>query len=397
MSSLVINKYTVALNLYIFLWWIYSFHLYATGFFPIIEQVSNVILGVNLLVSIFAFIHCLFKYPLPRFLKVLSVLIFLFVIYGLLNIVRGETIVVRHSGTVISPGSYMIGPLRSFLPIFVFFLFGEKGYLNEKAIRFWFYIFMVSAVFFFFTNLFKLQGGTEEDLLTNNIGYLFYALFPFVYFFKKGWFQYLVAMVIMMLSIMSIKRGAILVSSVCFLYFLYSKLKNSKGLQIGSVLFVISAFLVVGVHYVERLYNSSAIFQHRVEKTIAGDDSGRSRIRNNLLSIYSNESNLRELVVGRGGNATLRYGENYAHNDWLEILFDMGIVGLVIFIVLWFYFFQLWWKSPKGSELSGLWGMMFLSQFSKTFFSMWYSNLPIFTSLLLGYCLYKHSSLRATS
>ena len=301
----------------------------------------------------------------------------------------GDNLQVSHSGTAIKSGSYLIGPLRSFLPIYTFYLFAQMGYLNEKIVRMWFPVFLVTSIHFFYYGLYMMRGGSFDELLTNNNGYLFYTLFPYVFLFNRSWIQYSIAVILSLLTFMSLKRGAILATGICLVYFLYFKLRHFKRRTIVGASLLIMAFLYFGYRLMVRIYNDSATLQLRFEQTAEGNDSGRSRIKDNLMEIYTTQSSVFDFIFGYGGDATLRYGENYAHNDWIEMLFNTGLIGLFIYTLLWYHYYKLWRFSKKNLLAYMILGMMFLSQFVKSNFSMWYSDLPVFTVMLLGFCLAK--------
>ena len=77
----------------------------------------------------------------------------------------------------------------------------------------------------------------------------------------------------------------------------------------------------------------------RIESFIAGDDSdasGRTTIWKSYWNYIQQDSFLHNLI-GRGYNATKRnpellsLGMNWAHNDFLQVLFDYGIIGFLLF------------------------------------------------------------------
>ena len=190
----------------------------------------------------------------------------------------------------------------------------------------------------------------------------------------------------MFFTVLSIKRGAILVSSLAFIYMLLFALKNSSPSKKIATLVLFIALVGYGSIVIERMYENSVVFQHRVEHTLEGRTSGRDEIAENLLNIYLN-SNILHLLFGYGADGTLKVG-NYAHNDWLEMLFDQGVLGFVAYFIFWISVFRLWRREMiKKSDLGLFIGLIFICSFTKTLFSMWYSMANIFITMPLGYCL----------
>ena len=372
-------------NLYIFIWCLYFFHWYATGQVPIIEQLANVLLGINMMISIYATMVVISRYTINRLMRAMLAVVAVFVIYGLVSLVRGEEIVFSGVKTI-NNGTYLVAPLRTFLPVFTFFLFTKMGLLTEKVIRLWIIPFILLSVYCFYAAQFVRYGEEMEDLFTNGTGYLFAALFPFVYYFReKPLWQYVLIAIILFFSVLALKRGAILVTAVCFLFFIREKVKYAKKGKLWSLLLIVA--VVFGVWYFSRdTLLSSDAFQNRIEQTLEGNDSNRSNLRRIQLNAYSN-GDLVQILFGFGADGSLKISPNYAHNDWIEILVDQGLFGFTIFFCFWLVFYTTWRKCKKDSLPYNILGMIFLAAMIRTVFSMWYSNSNMFVSMPLGYCL----------
>lgn len=379
------RKYFNICNIYILIWCLYFFHWYATGVIPVLESLSNVFLGVNLFISIVA-TFLVFKERTNRLFNIMGVLVVLFVVYGLISLLSSETI--RLGGERLNKGTYMIGPLRTFLPIYTFFLFAKLGYLNEKVIRLWFIPFLMISIYCYSTADIVRYGEVLDDLFTNNTGYLFASLFPFVCFFReKPIIQYAIIAVLFFFSLMALKRGAFLIVIICFLFFIYSQTKSVRlGSKVASLILV--ALVLYGVWFIssERISRSER-FHSRIEQTLEGNDSNRGNLHSIQLEYFLNHGDISTVLFGFGADGTLNIASDYAHNDWIEMLVDQGFLGVSIFFYFWVVFFSTWRKSVKNPLAYNIIGMIFISGLIRTVFSMWCSNSNIFVSLPLGYCL----------
>lgn len=374
-------------NLYIFIWVLYMFHWQDVGAaFPLLESLSNVFLGFNLLISIYYSLVFWLKYKQNAIFKSINILILSFVIYGLFSIVERDYVGI--GGRHINSGTYLIGALRTFLPIYTCFVFTTLGYITDKTIRLWSWAFFVQCIYIYFVSRSVYLGidtGDFEELRTNNTAYLFVSVFPLIYFHKnKPLIQYILIAIILFFTITGLKRGAILIVTLATLYFFMHTLKTStfkiKLLTVAVLLVVVFG----GIDVVTNLYENSDTFRYRVESTLEGNVSHRDQIARNLLEIYSN-SDIRHLLFGFGADGTLGYG-NYAHNDWLEILFDQGIWGLTIFICFWFVFLKHWRNQiVEKNDFAFFLGLWIICNLTRTFFSMWYSMANIMVTLPLGY------------
>ena len=388
MKKASINKYFNICNIYIILWLLYNFHWNAVGAsLPGINALSNLFLALNLAVSIYYTYIVLNKYPLSSFFRVVFILILLFVLYGSFSIVQGAAVYKANTGGTIKSGTYMIGALRTFLPIYTFFIFSRLGYITEKTMRVWFWVFLAQTLFIYMTFRSALGLDEMDEVRTNNRGYLFVHIFSFIYFFRKHpYVQYALIFIFLLGSVLSIKRGAILVTCIATVYFFWNQLSHTSTKKRWLAIIVFFAMVIYGTQFVERMYENNAIVQHRFDKTIDGNMSGRDRIASNLWEIYSS-SNIFHILFGFGADGTLAYG-NYAHNDWLEMLFDQGLLGFIVYFAFWITFYNLWRKEKrKKTDIAFLLGLIFLCSFPKTLFSMWYSMTNMFITMPLGYCI----------
>lgn len=375
-------------NLYIVVWLLYNFHWNGVGnFFPLINTLSSLFLAFNLVISIYYTFVVINNFALNSFFRVLLILTLLFVIYGTFSVLQSAVIVKGGYGGTINSGTYMIGALRSFLPIYTFFLFSMQGYITEKTMRVWFWIFLIQIIYTYMA--FRISMGLDnmDDMRTNNRGYLFVYLFPYVFLFRKyPYFQYLLIFICLFGALLSLKRGAILITFLATIYFIWNQLNNASVKKKGLAIVIIVSMVVYGSAFIENMYENSTTFQRRFDKTLDGDMSGRDNIASNLLDVYVN-SDIINLLFGYGADGTLKSGR-YAHNDWLEMLFDQGLLGFTVYFVFWFVFFRLWRKeNTKKSEIAFFLGLLFICSFPKTLFSMWYSMANMFITMPLGYCI----------
>lgn len=355
--------------------------------YPVIDRFSNLFLGVNLIISGYCTIIVLTRYARNPFFSKLTILVLLFVVYGLFSILQGSTITKVNTGTSINSGTYMIAALRSFLPIYTYFLFTKLGYVTEKMIKIWFWIFLAQTILLYMSYRIVLGLEDYDEMITNNRGYLFVYLFPFVYFFrKKPLLQYVLAALFLYFALFSLKRGSILITSLAFVFMFWSQTTNASNSKKGFAVIFLVVFVYFGIGVVERMYENSIVFQHRFESTMAGNVSQRDAIAEHLLDIYLC-SDMLHLLFGYGADGTLQFG-NYAHNDWLEMLFDQGILGFCVFSAFWITFFRIWRNEVrKKTDIAFLLGLIFICNFPKTLFSMWYSVANTFITMPLGYCL----------
>lgn len=374
-------------NIYILLWVLYMFHWNNTEL-PAIAGFSNIFLGVNLLISIYCAIRLSTTGGESAYFKATNILILVFLIYGGYSIAFGHTHVIKFTGDVVKNGTYLISVLRSFLPVYTIYFFTKKGYVTLNMLKFWSIILLLVAVviYYYSYNLHSLISDREE--FTNNTSYVLLTLFPFVFLFdKKVAIQYAYLAIISIFVLAALKRGAIFIELLLLLYFFRVRFQNASSRQRYLFYAASIAFAIIGYRYLSNFMASSDLFQTRLQATLEGNSSGRDSIIQNLMHYFWNDAGVFGILFGSGADATLDIGENYAHNDWLEILIDQGILGLIIYFYYWKNYFKTWRKSKNNIMVFEVIGANFILYLAKGFFSMSYSTLPLAFALTMGYCL----------
>lgn len=375
-------------NIYIFLWIMYVQQglLYPAG--SIISQ--SIILSL-LLISLWNFRVVQRSCSLPPCLKGLNMLLVLFTLYGIIFVIfRSEPVLAGY--TTLTGFDFLKRIYASLLPVYSIFLYTLQGKLNRNTLIFWIIIFLFSAYGEYVVNVRKnleylASLGSSREEFTNNTGYLFLALMPSLYIFRKTLHQYMVLLIIVFFSLSAMKRGAILGVGLAAVLFIYTTLKESKASKkIGVLVFsVLAIFLVTS--YVQDMMVNSDYFMVRVMATMEGDSSGRDDLYDKLLNAFISEDNVLYVLFGRGVYGTVDIIGNLAHNDWLEIITCQGVVGICFFFVFWFYYYKSFCDLPEHNVYRFVIMMCFFVMLYKTVFSMSYDNTPIYLSTVLGFAL----------
>ena len=329
----------------------------------------------------------------PQYIKVLNVLFALFSIYGFIRIVGGETYSIWISGnnTPVGPREFLISYWRSILPIYAFLYFTKKGYLTARGIIIWTFIFLVLAIIAFYgeesQRMANLSVGALQDGVTNNQGYAILSILPLIAFFrKKPVLQYSLFGVILVFSIMSYKRGTILIAIVSIILGIILLWKNSNRLSFLKG-FVLACLLFLGAYYlINWNMENNSYFMMKLDRTISGDDSGRRMIYSRLLDYLFHQTSFFRLLFGAGADATFKIVGQAAHNDWLELSVDIGLVGLLAYIFYFIYFFRLLLDSKHcGEEINQCVLYLFIFCFLRSFFSMSINDMSLYLTMALGY------------
>ena len=108
---------------------------------------------------------------------------------------------------------------------------------------------------------------------------------------------------------------------------------------------------------------------------LEGDSSQRDRIYFDIFNAWYNSGNIINFIFGYGfaGSQQLASG-SFAHNDWLELLSNFGLIGLSIYIVLFYSAYKLIRYSQWYSEKRILFICVVSMWFLITLFSMGYTS-----------------------
>ena len=83
-------------------------------------------------------------------------------------------------------------------------------------------------------------------------------------------------------------------------------------------------------------------------------------------------------------NANRRF---HAHNDWLELAVNQGLLGIIVYAVYWKNVYKEWRHSDRTQPYSLAFGTLVLGLFVQSLFSMSYGNMEFYSTMLLGYCM----------
>ena len=329
----------------------------------------------------------------PIYFRGLNALVLMYTVYGLfLFLTDGST---TH-GKVQSVQSmlYLKSYYMALLPIYSSYYYARKGYLNKEVLSLFAVIFVALGI----ANYYRMQRETLEYLaslksdrteITNNMGYVMLSVIPSLLIFnKKPLWQYVGIGICIVFILMAMKRGAILCAGIFLFVFVWQKMKSSQS---SSRRILVIAAIIVGfyllVQFIEDVLMNSDYFIARLEQTRAGDASGRESMYNEYFNHFIFDAGVIPKLIGYGANGTIKVFDDFAHNDWLEILTNQGLLGIVVFV----FYLNCFIKTIKRKQLhpeSKFALMVILVIFiPQSIFSAGITNTTIFTATMFGYAL----------
>lgn len=289
-----------------------------------------------------------------------------------------------------NPSTGAIGNILYVQLSFIMFAFlGKKGILTHKFILVSAILLTVAAIPSFYNMqqlaLAKLASGVDET--TVNASTVFLMLLPLLFCLKQRVVSLVLFCICLFFLIEGAKRGNILaavIPSVLYVWILFQE--NKKNVFKISVLIIAIAAIAV---WAKDMILSDDYLISRYEDTLEGNTSGRDVIYSTMWNMWSGTDRIVNFLFGYGYNGTLLYSpiHKFAHNDWLEILVDFGLLGAVTYVAVFIAFARLYFMVDKGYPrlvciaIVSIW-------FMKTVYSMGFSNESLALMAIPFGCLY---------
>lgn len=356
------------------------------------SPLSQILLFLFIVASTYFTVKLYISKEFEGYLKCLFLLVFLFTIYGCVYLLSPERYIIT-AGLIfkeIPKTAYLKNIYISLLPIFSFYYLTYHKIITENWIRRCCIFLLLLTLFLYY---WKYNSFIADDIygrteLTNNYGYAFLSLMPFIPFWnhKKIW-QYILFFIILSYVIMAMKRGAIIIAIMCSIYYFYSTYNQIKGVKKIVFLLVIIFVGFIGLLLLESFISSSDYFQRKIERTLQGDTNSRDFLYTLAIRHFLEDTTFIQLLLGTGADSTIDILGNYAHNDWLEILINQGAIGVTIYFFYFRCLFGIWFNNKNIGNTKLIMGLCFIILFTSTLFSMSYASVDISIAMCLGYAI----------
>lgn len=187
-----------------------------------------------------------------------------------------------------------------------------------------------------------------------NMVYFFLLTFPILLLTPKKRQRYFLLILSTFVAFLSMKRSMIL-SFGLFWGFIEIKYLLSKGKKTYAVILsVVMAVVIYGSFNVANDITEG----HLSERLNTGDEEDED-ITNGREAIYLTTSEMiksspvAHQILGNGHNAVRRDSvlEISAHNEFLEIIYDYGIITLLVYIGFWLYILRQWYFHYRNNTV----------------------------------------------
>lgn len=226
--------------------------------------------------------------------------------------------------------------LTNLMPVFV--LLGSLSCYNQpqegnelKLIG----VLLLALIVYYFQHY---QQNMIIEITTQNIAsYTILYFTPFILCVRNNKYKIIGMLVIALVVLTSLKRGGILALGVGFIsYFLFEFLKNNSSKKRQAQYIAIFVLILAGLFYIY------TYLEQVTDNALSGrflsleNDEGSGRM-DTWSWVFSDlrHNSFFDWIFGHGWNAVKNNnGIRSAHNDFLEILYDFGIIVFALYIIL---------------------------------------------------------------
>ena len=231
-----------------------------------------------------------------------------------------------------------------FFSFFVYF--SDNVYEITSTFNFVMIPYGALTMYFFYTVGSKIDIRKYPLILVSTYVIIFIILFasmrgllPLIFVYtpqKIAVFPYIIAFLAV---IMTGKRtGFLVLAAILLIYFVsFYREKSIKNIIIKFGILIIVLFTVyyLGMNFIEK-FNLDML--DRLEHY----DEGGAAVRLERWGIIGENvmsSNYLQLIFGHGYKSVLKLTGGHAHNDFLEVLYDYGIIALALYLMFYISFF----------------------------------------------------------
>ena len=197
-----------------------------------------------------------------------------------------------------------------------------------------FFLLLLAFIVPFFLSEVNYKNALLVDSFSvlNDIYYII-LLLPWVLLYPKDRWRGAGIIIIVFLALWSMKRTALFALLLALgIYFFSERIRVRKLIEwrilVGICFFSVSILLLYS--YIDTQTNG--FFVSRISSSLDDKGSGRVDIYKEVIKLQG-ESTISSWFLGHGHDTVSKSTSSLlsAHNDWLEVLFDYGLVGLVLY------------------------------------------------------------------
>lgn len=221
----------------------------------------------------------------------------------------------------ISDISYMI------LPVIVGMLGFHSGLsIHPRQYRRYILLYVTAISLLYFGNVY--HGKFQYVSVGLNSVFYLILMAPMLFFLENKLLRIIMITYMCILGLISLKATVVVILiGTIFLYYCLS----GKNVKVKIVLLPLIGLIVLGmITLVVNEVFSVNLYEYYIRQNIRDGGNGRVGIWLNVLNRFK-EGTASNILIGYGYDGVASHLISSSHNDFLEVLFDFGLTGLLIF------------------------------------------------------------------
>lgn len=275
----------------------------------------------------------------------------------------------------------------SILPLLISYTYFRR----YETDRFLYTIFFASMLLVSFQYFQIYQVANLADVAHIGVSYFSLILLPLVLLHPSRMVRIIAWIIASIVIVSSIKRGGIVTLVIGALVYILCKQYISERRNLAVLLGIIGlGVLAISLYYMVTFFESDII--ERFMSIQDDQGSGRLEIWQTVIEDLRKSDTVAYLVGHGYRSVDISIGNNSvpAHNDFLEVFYDFGLIGLVLYLIAWYHLIMdairlLRQKSPYAPTFCMMVVIIFiLSMLSIIIYYFWATYFFIMISLALG-------------
>lgn len=213
----------------------------------------------------------------------------------------------------------------------LFSYLGREGVLTKNYIRFVLFAFIGLSIVCYFHYKTSYLVEHNYDVIGTKLNFaMFLFILPLLFAEKNTFVSVALFVICLVFNTLGAKRGNIIASIIPTVLFLLSIRKNKTWISRLLLFIIIGAAIIL----LKDVILSNEMLSSGYERILAGDSSGRNTLFSYFWNKWKNSNSIMSLLFGYGFGGTVQDFGLFAHNDWIELLVDNGLLGVLLYLYL---------------------------------------------------------------
>lgn len=233
----------------------------------------------------------------------------------------------------------------------------------------------------------EIEFMQDDNLRIASLNSIYYILhlIPFIFLFKNKLLKILSLIIPIYAIIISEKSTCIICLCVIMLYVFYHILKKYTL----HVTMLIPIMLPV-ILYNDFISKKSSELYSLIKVDLDSGGNGRWELFANTINMFL-DSDVVSIIFGHGVDSVSKALGLGAHNDFFEMLYCYGLIGLILMLYFWFVLYKMTQRISNGNLRLSYSISLIVLLFSMSFSKIFLTQLGMFPIAILIGTIYSHN------